>query len=198
MSSDLNQDPRWIRFQDGDWICPCCGARHDGGLFDLACDQPEFWQGGKEKSPNSKVLTSDNFLADNVLTEDFCVLDGEHFFVRCVLQLPLIGAPDCFGFGVWATLSKPNFILYVNTFDSGEQGGLGPWFGWFSNRLKGYPDTLNLKCQVKPREGRQRPCIDLESTAHPFAVEQRGGITFDRLLEIYALNGHDVRRALSN
>jgi hypothetical protein len=191
--SDLTQDPRWIRLHDPDWICPCCGLKH-GGLFDLACDRPQFWQGSKEKSPNSEVRTS-----DNVLTGDFCVVDGEHFFVRCVLQLPVVGVSGtCFGFGVWATLSKQNFNLYVDTFDSANQGGLGPWFGWFSNRLKGYPDTLSLKCRVTPRKGRERPTIELEPTSHPLAVEQRQGITFDRLLEIYALNGHDLGAALSD
>jgi hypothetical protein len=191
--SDLNQDPRWIRFHDRNWLCPCCGMRH-AGLFDLASGKPEFWRGSDEKSPNSEARTS-----DNILTEDFCVLAGEYFFVRCVLQLPVVGASDVyFGFGVWATLSKKNFDTYLDTFDSGHQGGLGPWFGWFSNRLKGYPDTLNLKCHVAPREGRNRPYIELEPTSHPLAIEQREGITFDRLLEIYALNGHDLRNALSD
>jgi hypothetical protein len=167
--------------------------RH-AGLFDLACGKPEFWQGSEEKSPNSEARTS-----DNILTEDFCVLGGEYFFVRCVLQLPVVGASGThFGFGVWATLSKRNFNIYLDTFDSGHQGDLGPWFGWFSNRLKGYPDTLNLKCHVAPREGRNRPYIELESTSHPLAIEQCEGITFDRLLEIYALNGHDLRNALSD
>jgi hypothetical protein len=64
--------------------------------------------------------------------------------------------------------------------------------------LKGYPDTLNLKCQVLPQEGRQRPFVELEPTAHPLAVEQREGATFDRILEIYALYGHDMRSALSD
>ena len=73
---------------------------------------------------------------------------------------------------------------------------MGPWFGWFSNRLKGYPETLNLKCQVRPRSGRQRPLIELEPTDHPLAVEQRDGITLDRIFEIFALNGHDLRPTL--
>jgi Uncharacterized protein conserved in bacteria (DUF2199) len=73
-----------------------------------------------------------------------------------------------------------------------------PWFDWFSNRLKGYPDTLSLKCRAIPRDGRARPCIELEPTSHPLAFEQREGITFERLLEIYTLNGHDMRAALSD
>src|SRR5215467_5113173 len=189
---ELDQDSRWLRLHDTDWICPCCGSSHRG-VFDLACAKPDFWQGSEEYSPNSEILTS-----TNILTEDFCILDGEHFFVRGVVLLPIRGGQGAaFGFGTWATLSRTNFDRYIETFDSGEQGDLGPWFGWFSNRLEGYPDTLNLKCQVRPRAGRQRPYIELESAEHPLAIEQREGITFDRLLDIYALHGHDLREALS-
>lgn len=123
----------------------------------------------------------------------------EHFFVRCLLRLPIVTKPDAsFGFGVWATLSNANFDLYLDTFNSGEQGDLGPWFGWFSNRLHGYPDTLGLKCHVLPQAERRRPLVQLEPTDHPLAVEQRLGITFDRVLEIYALYGHDLRTVLSD
>jgi hypothetical protein len=89
-----------------------------------------------------------------------------------------------------------NFHIYLDAFDAGGRDDLGPWFGWFFNRLPGYPDSLNLKCQLYPQANRQRPRIELEPTDHPLAVEQLKGITFDRLLEIYALSGHDLRAAL--
>jgi hypothetical protein len=162
-------------------------------LFDLAYDKPYHFA-GNEKRPNSELRTS-----NNILTEDFCILDGEHFFVRCVLRLPIAGRPDAhFGFGVWSSLSKENFDLYVDTFDRGNRGELGPWFGWFSNRLNGYPDTLNLACRVHPQDDQQRPLIELEPTDHPLAVEQRLGMTFERLIETYALAGHDLKSALSD
>jgi hypothetical protein len=108
-----------------------------------------------------------------------------------VLDLPLKGTEgSSFGFGVWSTLSEKNYKLYCESFDSGQQGDLGPWFGWFSNRLKGYPDTLNLKCQVHPRPGRRRPWIEITQEDHLLAVEQREGISIDRLAEIMALHGH--------
>lgn len=190
---DLKNDARWRRIHDKAWVCGCCGEAH-GGLFDLASWKPEFWPGAEEQQPNTNLSG-----ATHILTEDFCILEGEHHFVRAVLELPIIGAPgEVFGFGVWSTLSERNFRLYAQTFDSGEQDELGPWFGWFSNRLKGYPDTLNLKCQVRPRGGRQRPLIELDATDHPLAVEQQHGITFDHLLELYALNGHDIRASLTD
>lgn len=191
MVHELANDPRWQRLNDRNWVCACCGSRH-GGVFDLACGKPDPWPGTEAALPNSAIAG-----ATHVLTEDFCKLDGEHYFVRGVLQLPIIGSGgEVFGFGVWSTLSKASFDAYLETFDSGEQAKLGSRFGWFSNRLKGYPDTLNLKCQVLPQDGRQRPLIELEPTEHLLAIEQREGISFDRLLEIYAINGHDMRAAL--
>ena len=189
--SDLSHDPRWRRLWERPWRCNSCQQQHQG-IFDLACGKPEQFPGSEDYAPNGELDLTGDFLS-----EDFCVLDGEHFFVRAVLQLPIVGGGGKrFGFGVWATLSRENFGRYIETFDSGEQGGLGPWFGWFSNRLEGYPETLLLKCKVHPEGGRQRPWIELEPTDHPLAVEQRRGMTFERLLEIYAINGHDIRPSL--
>lgn len=179
------EDSRWQRVLGGKWTCRACGVPHEG-LFDLACEKPDPWPGSEDKAPNAEALRSTNFLS-----EDFCVREGQDHFVRCVLDLPLKGTEGrSFGFGVWSTLSEKNFKLYCETFDSGQQGELGPWFGWFSNRLKGYPDTLSLKCQVHPRPGRLRPWIEITQADHPLAVEQREGITIERLAEILALHGH--------
>lgn len=121
------------------------------------------------------------------------MIEGQHYFVRCQLKIPLIGAEEgeCFAFGVWSTLAEKNFRIYVDTFDGDRQAELGPWFGWFANRLAAYPDTINLKCRVHPQNDRQRPWIELEPTSeHPLATESRQGISYDRLLEIYAAHGH--------
>jgi len=190
---DLRHDSRWKRLHERDWTCPGCQQKHVG-LFDLSVDAPGYWRGSGEARPNSEVQSS-----SNILTEDFCVVDGEHFFVRSVLELPIIGAPEKrFGYGIWSSLSKPNFDLYLENFDNEKRAHLGPWFGWFSNRLPGYPNTLSLKCQLYPQDSRLRPLIELEPTEHPLALEQQHGITFDRILEVYALNGHDLRSKLTD
>jgi hypothetical protein len=180
-------DERWDRLGRQTWTCATCHQKHQG-LMDLGAAAPYHWQGPPERQSNSAVHDS-----THCLTEDFCIIDAQHFFIRCLLELPLVGAAqgECFGFGVWSTLAEKNFRIYVETFDEGGQGSLGPWFGWFSNRLHGYPDTLNLKCHVHPRDERQRPVIELEpSSLHPLARESREGITYERLLEVYAAHGH--------
>ena len=192
MTVDLTGDPRWQRLHDNTWICPCCGESH-GGLFDLAVPRPDIWQDDFDQSSESEGR-----YPMNKLTDDLCVVDDEHFFIRGVLQLPIIGAPEYpFGFGVWSSLSKENFDFYFDSFDDKQQDHLGPWFGWFSNQLQGYPDTRNMKCRVRPQNDSQRPLIELEPTDHPLSAEQQNGISLDRILDIYAENGHDMRDALS-
>jgi hypothetical protein len=189
----IREDPRWRRLQNRKWECTACGQTHTG-IFDVAFDKPAVW-------PDDNVPISNADLAPGLthfLSDDFCVLDNEHYFVRCVLELPILGADQALGFGVWSSLSRDNFGRYVENFNSDDRGTLGPWFGWFSNGVPGYPDTLNLKCRVHPRGGRSRPLIELEPTDHPLARDQRYGIRIDRLIEIYAACGHDLRAALSD
>jgi hypothetical protein len=184
---DPSQDPRWIGLRDGHAVCTSCGQVHQGN-FNLAVASPYYWQGDPE--PCEPQLVRD---WSNVLTSDLCVIAGEHFFVRCLLNIPLKGIPgQSLGFGVWSTVSKENFKLYFSSFGKGEQGSLGPWFGWFSNQINGYPDTLELKCNVYPQNDNARPLLTLESTLHPLATDQRDGLTIDRLFEIYSANGHDL------
>jgi hypothetical protein len=188
---DLTNDPRWRRLWDRPWTCQVCQVEHHG-LMDMSLAKPFIWRGAEDLAPNGALDLTGNFLS-----EDFCVLEGQHFFVRGVLQIPILGSNGYrFGVGAWSTLSRDNFTRYVDTFDGGEQGDLGPWSGWFSNRINGYPDTINLKCMVRPRSERQRPRIELVQHGHPLTLDQQRGITFDRLLDLLATWGHDVRPSL--
>jgi hypothetical protein len=67
---------------------------------------------------------------------------------------------------------------------------VGPFFGWFSVRLPGYPDTLNLKVMAHLRDDRMRPWFELEESEHPLSLEYRRGISAERLQQIYEANLH--------
>jgi hypothetical protein len=167
------------------WVCSGCGVTHTG-LFDLVFARPYYWPADEPAVTNGEIAGRRHFLAD-----DFCILNGEHRFVRCVLALPIVGGGEAaLRFGVWSSLSEASFLAYAETFNESEGGGAGPWFGWLSNRLPFYPDTLNLGCRVHPQDGRRRPEIELEPTDHPLAVDQRSGISVARVLELYAAAGH--------
>lgn len=193
LSEELREDPRWRRIYDRKWKCPCCGGNFYG-LPDLAMGKPQYWQGEDAPRRNPGKLPTDDFLS-----LDFCVADRDSYFVRCVLMIPIIGGGGTdFGFGVWSSLSESNFQIYWDGFDNNDYKDPGPWFGWFSTNLKGYPETLSLKCQVHPQQNGQRPKIELEECDHPLSVEYHNGMTFDRALELHELNGHDLRSALTD
>src|SRR5262249_13596645 len=101
-------DPRWKQLEDRRWTCSVCKGRH-AGLIEFACRRPLAWPHGEDYVPNDRVMTSTHFLS-----EDFCRLRGEHFFVRCVLPLPLIGYPGkTYCYGVWSMLSPADFQAYL-------------------------------------------------------------------------------------
>jgi len=167
-----------------DWKCSSCGDIHSG-LFDLAAFAPDFWQGEEVYSSNNEVRLDGDFLS-----EDFCVINGESFFVRCILELPITKPAYDFGFGVWSTLSKVNFEKYLVGFDDGNFDEETSWTGWFSTEIKGIGNTIRQECWVLPQKGRQRPLIRFMDKKHPVSLAQRRGLKAERLLEIYAANGH--------
>src|SRR5690242_19517742 len=98
-----------------------------------------------------------------------------HRFVRVVLELPIHGVDEPFTWGVWVSLSEANYARYTGSW--GEHDEADVYFGWFCTRLPWYPDTVNLKTYVHPRNGGLRPWLELEPTDHPLAVHQRDGMS---------------------
>ena len=159
------------------FTCACCG-KEITGLPDLAFDAPLHYHGLAEVERARRAR----------LDSDLCVIDDEDHFIRAVCPIPIIGADQYFAWGVWASLSAENFERYEATFDDGDQSELGAMFGWLSNRVPGYPDTLNLRTSVVPRDGNDRPLLWISEMHddHPLYSEQREGISRERLGEIYA------------
>ncbi len=119
------------------------------------------------------------------LTSDLCVLDNQHFFIRCILFLNIRGSADAFAIGIWSSLSKANFLRYQTDYEN-DMSDWDPMFGYLSNRLRCYPDTLALKLNVQTGIAGTRPTVQLEPTDHPLAIDQRDGIPLEKVLEIVA------------
>ncbi|MGW6575254.1 DUF2199 domain-containing protein [Streptomyces sp. NPDC054945] len=102
--------------------------------------------------------------------------------IRCGGQA--LGSPS---WGVWVALSRENFSRAADLRDTPGREPEPPYFGWLTTELLVYPaTTLNLQTHVHTRPLGRRPSIELERTDHPLAVEQRTGITLDRVSEIAA------------
>lgn len=189
----FDNDPRWYRLLNTGYKCSSCDEIHVG-IFDLGWDAPAYWSGAMTIEPNSRVRG-----AKHILTEDFCILDDEYFFARCILPIPIKGSDEhVFGLGVWSSLSRKSFDEYLSEFDSDHQSHLEGWFGWLSNSIPGLPETLSLPCVVYPQDGRNRPEIALQDAQHPLVEYQREGIDLDTLLALYAASGHGLMKSLGD
>ncbi len=126
------------------------------------------------------------------LTGDICLVDNQ-FYIVGSLELPLIGSQVIFSWDVWVSLSFENMKRTQELWESESRVDESPYFGWLSSALPCYPETVGLKTNVHTREVGRRPFIKLEATNHPLAVEQRNGITIERVKRIAEMVIHPQR-----
>lgn len=155
-------------------------------MMDLAAFAPDPWPHERIQEPNSAVRLDGDFLS-----EDFCVMAGRHFFVRAVLEIPVRGQAEKFGFGCWSTLSRANFEKYLDGFDNADFADWGPWTGWLCNQLETYIGTDPEGVYVYPQPERQRPTLRIVNPVHRLAIDQEEGISVERLWEILRFYGHE-------
>lgn len=165
---------------DAGYRCSVCSEWHEGLPLAYGPEAPVYWYG----------LTPDERASRFVLERDYAILDGEQFFIRGALEIPIIEHDRPFIWVAWASLSRDNFKRLVERPGATTGAVSLPMFGWLSSELEGYPSTVNLKVNVYDRAVGQRPAIILEATNHPLAVEQRQGITLTRVQEFAQLILH--------
>jgi len=165
-----------------EWTCSVCGERHEGIPLSWGFDEPIYW----------------GWLDDASRLEGFCdanvcwyrVDDEPSYFVRGTIDIPIVGAEDTdddsFVIGVWVSLSEQNMQWYLDNWTAEPDEQEKPWFGWLSNRIPVYEDTLNLKTNVYVRGSNQRPLIDVEPGSHQLARDQHDGITRERAYALAA------------
>jgi len=153
------------------YSCAVCGGTHVG-LPDIGFDRPWYWRDELTGDPHSR------------LTADLCVIEGRDHFIRCVLEVPIIGKGAALGWGVWLSQSKANFDLYAATFEEPEPAERET-VGYLSNRLPGYPDTLALVMKAHWRRGR-RPLLEPKPVEHPLVADWRTGIDIEQAIGFVA------------
>jgi len=160
--------------------CTSCGDTHEG--------MPSF---GAHAPLRYYEVPSDEREQRCSLGSDDCVIDEKWFFVRGCIEIPVHGEEEVISWGVWVSLSEPSYVQWLNAFKNEKRSQTGPFFGWLNSCLKPYPDTVNLKTMVHLRDHGIRPYIELEPTDHPLAIEQREGISVERVAEIYSTMVHE-------
>lgn len=153
--------------------CASCGTVHEG-IPTFGWDFPVQYLAIPEAERAQRV----------VLSDDTCVIDDEWFFVRGCLEIPVHRYGEPLNYGVWLSVSRESFAGYSASFDDVNRRSGTTYFGWLCTAIPGYPDTQLLKTAIHVRPWPTRPRVQLESTDHPLALEQRDGINPWRVQQI--------------
>src|SRR5690349_8147603 len=121
------------------YICATCGQSHAGLPFSFAADSPDMYANLSQEQRDSRTI----------IGTDQCIIDEQHFFLRGCLEIPIIGEPEPFIWGLWATVWEKDFDEISASWElQGREKTHGPFKGRLANSIKDYPETLNLKLKI--------------------------------------------------
>src|SRR5262245_12792016 len=129
--------------------CSTCGREHrKDELPDIGMHAPDPYLAVPEEERAERTT----------FTVDRCTViddDGEHYFIRGVIYIPIHGQGEPFGLGAWVSQSRVNFERYS------RNEPMDPTFGWLVNHIAHYKKTtFLLKARVHFRGDDQRPTIE--------------------------------------
>ncbi len=151
------------------WTCRICGVAHADISDCFGIEAP--WRA---------LVPEDEFDARVDLTADQCVVDGETFFIRGHIQIPIHGRADPLAFAVWSSLSEQSYNRMADRWLEPDRANDAPYFGWLCSPIWVYPDVINLKLSVQARPPGLTPLFVVIDDLHPLALDQRYGITTER------------------
>ena len=150
--------------------CKTCGATHPERPTCFGAQMPAVAAQLNEEDRERRVEIS----------SDQCIVDNEHFFVLGTLDFPVQGSDEVVRWLVWSTLSQPNFERASELWETSGRESEPPYFGWLSNQIPGFPDSLNVKLLVHTEPLGFRPRLEVLDEGHPIWSAQRNGITSEQ------------------
>jgi len=125
-----------------------------------------------------------------VITPDQCVIDGKDFYLRGRILVRVIGSEEPFIWGIWAEVSPKNFVRTNELWTAEGREQEPPFPGWLNSQLPIFGDTFNLEVSVQTQPVGRRPQFTVVDEEHPLAIEQRSGISMERVEEIAVIMLH--------
>ncbi len=159
--------------------CNRCAQDHEGPPLGYGTSVPHRWH---------KLSKEDQ--AKAVLDREACVINGQYFYLRANIHLPILHSTDLFTYAVWISLNRWDFARAVTLWKDKARLSEPPYMGYLATSLPGYPETLNLRVQTHSREVGVRPFVELEVIDHPLVLEQQHGISPQRIQELAELLLH--------
>src|SRR5579862_9023981 len=154
--------------------CGICGKWHDKLPMSYSVKVPSAVPAIDDSELESRV----------VFTLDQCVIDKRAFYVRGRIPVPVLGRREPFIWGVWAQVGEPDFLRAHAVWKKEGREKEPPFCGWLNTPIPLYPNTLNLELRIITQVVGRRPHFEIVDSAHPLGIEQRKGISMERVREI--------------
>jgi hypothetical protein len=156
------------------FACTVCGEQHD--ILPLSYSI---------KAPLAVAAIPPEELEQRVVFSlDQCVIDGRDFYLRGRIPNTIEGKDDHFIWGVWAEVSPKNFIRTNELWAADGRENEAPFPGWLNTELFLYGDTINLEVHVHTMPVCRRPHFEVADKNHSLGIEQKSGITLERIQQI--------------
>jgi hypothetical protein len=146
--------------------CDVCGQEHPELPRDVGYGYPADYF--KVPQPDRVIRVK--------YTDDLCSIDDAEFYARGVLALPIRETTEEFRWGVWARITRRDFVRYQKLWTADEAAAEPPFPGHLSGGIAAYSDTDMLEVRVQLLV-RKRPRFYVVSESHPLGLDQRQGIT---------------------
>ena len=144
----------------------------------LGLPQPIFELSEEERERRARVAN------------DAAVLDGERYFVRAVVELPIPELDDRFAYGTWVEVAEDDYRRLGELWYDPAQAEAPPFRGRIANELEPYVHTVGLPVELRLHSVDQLPAARLADSDHPLVRDQRAGISRERSDELAAVVLH--------
>jgi hypothetical protein len=161
-----------------------CGESHAAVPMSFAVDFPDMYANMKREERDTSAL----------IGSDQCVINQQWIFIRGCLEVPILGSDEPFLWGLWVSIREAVYDEISDCWTlEGRERLHGPFKGRLANSLPVYPNTLNLKTEIRLRPVGERPLFRIEETSNLLAQEQCFGIPLARAMELASLLLHRER-----
>lgn len=152
--------------------CAHCDKLHVG-LPDICFPAPSAIQSISEREFERNCLIND----------DVCIVGGHSYYLNAILEVPVIGHPDRFAWGIWCKTEWSPFKLYWQNDPERQHVRLRPAQATIANDISGLRSTDGLDCELDFRGQDLRPLVRVSECRHPLYRIQQQGISLSSAIE---------------
>jgi len=118
---------------------------------------------------------------------NLCVVEGERFFIRALLPLPVNGRELSYNIGLWVEVDESAFNRVYELWSDPDQESEPPFAARVANAIPTLPSSVGLEAALHLTGPKTRPEVLLRRVAHPLFLEQSNGISAHRAHEYTSL-----------